>query len=301
MTIQQCIYVLKVAECGSLNKAATQLFIAQSSLSSSIKQLEEELQIKLFERSNHGVLLTQDGSLFVRYAAQLVEQRGLILDCFAKGREKKRLHIATQHYDFIADLFVKFLCDIDFEEYDFSLREMKTHDIIHAIKNGTSDIGIIVVKNSNRELLERYLINYNIRFHDFLSVKPHVFINKKHTLAKKEKISLLDLLNYPYVSYEQGEHNSVLFCEELIEDFNAKKHIEISDRATLMNVLINSDGFTIGSGIMPSALNNQAIVSVPLESQMVYKIGYIVQNDKIPCNLLTAFIESLEKLGSSFS
>lgn len=295
MTIQQCIYALKIAECGSLNKAAGQLFIAQSSLSSSIKQLEEELQSRLFERSNHGVILTQDGSQFIRCAAQLVRQHRLILDCLVKGKGKKRLHIATQHYDFIADLFVKFIRNYDFEEYEYSLREMKTYDIIHEIKNGASDIGIIVVKNSNRELMERYLINFDIQFHVFLQVHPHVFINKAHPLAKKQKIGLMDLQNYPYISYEQGEHNSFLFCEELVDDFSCKKHIEISDRATLMNVLINSSGFTIGTGIMPSARNNQAIISVPMDNREIYEIGYIVRNNTIPCELSAAFIEYLKR------
>lgn len=293
MTIQQCKYVLKIAETGSFNEASKQLFIAQSTLSLSVKSLEKELDIKIFERLRNGVFLTKDGVEFVKYAESIVEQTEFVSKRYKTEKACQTLDIVTQHYDFIADIFAKMINKINDNEYRFSLREIKTHDVIHEIETGYSDIGIIAIKDNDFETMKRYLSGKDIVFTSVLKALPHVFLRKEHPLANHKKLNVSELKDFPYVAYEQGKHNISFFTEEMDDKPQNKKHIAISDRATLMNVLMITDSYTIGTGIMPSALNKGEILSIPLESEEFYIIGYIQNENKKISVMAQKFIELL--------
>lgn len=294
MTIQQCRYVLEIAKTGSFSEASKQLFIAQSSLSISIKMLENELNIKIFERSSNGVYLTEDGSEFVRYATQIVDGEDFVLNRYKNQNVSSRLRIATQHYDFIADIFGNFLKSVSVECYKFSIKEIETYNVIQEVETGNSDIGIIAIKEGDFDVMKRYLSKKGLSFSELLTASPHVFFRREHPLAKSECLAYCDLFSYPYVSYEQGDHNSSYFTEEMSDSFNAKKHIEISDRATLMNLLLITDSYTIGTGIMPSALNSGDIVSIPLSCDDRYFIGYILNDTRKTSEMGEQFIEKLK-------
>lgn len=293
MTIQQCRYVLEIVKTGSFSEAAKQLFVAQSSLSVSIKALEQELNIKIFERSGSGVYLTEDGSEFVKYATQIIDSEDLVAMRFRSQHTVGKLHIATQHYDFIADIFGNFLCDITSDQYRFSIKEIETYNVIQEVLNGSSDIGIIALREGDSDIMKRYLDKKHISFTPLLHVPPHVFVRRAHPLAERTSLSIIELQKYPYVSYEQGEHNSSYFMEEMFDSLNAEKHIEISDRATLMNLLLITDAYTVGTGIMPSALNKGDIVSIPLNCDNSYIIGYILNDNRKTTDMTTQFIKKL--------
>ncbi len=293
MTVQQCRYVLEIAKTGSFNEAAKQLFIAQSSLSSCIKQLESELNIKIFARSNKGVILTAEGAEFVRYAGQLVEQHNFINERYKQSSDIKRLHIATQHYDFISDIFCKIVNETRSEKYHFSLREIKTYEMIREVETATSDIGILAINENDRELMERFLAKRSISFISFLSTTPYVFVNKNHPLSKKEMLTYEDLRSYSYIYYDQGVNNSSFFTEEMTDEPIGGRLIEISDRASLMNVLLSSHCYTVGTGIMPSQLNDGKIVAIPLQSDKKYSIGYILNKERRINPLTQRFIKLL--------
>lgn len=294
MTIQQCKYVLEIARTGSFSEAAKQLFIAQSSLSVSIKMLEQELNIKIFERQTGGVYLTDEGAEFVRYASRIVESDEFVKKRYQSPNIMGRLNIVTQHYDFIADVFGKFLQGVSDDCYKFSIKEIETYNVVREVETALADIGIIAIKDGDYEIMKRYLSKKQLSFTAFLEAEPHVFFRKDHPLAKRDRLGLVDLRDYPYVSYEQGEHNSSFFTEEMMDDLGVDKHIEISDRATLMNLLLITDAYTIGTGIMPSALNKGDIVSVPLESDERYIIGYILNENRRISEITNNFIAQLE-------
>ena len=300
MTIQQCKYVLSIADTGSFNEAAKQLFIAQSTLSLSIKSLEQELGIRIFDRSANGVYLTEEGSEFVRYASQIVEHDLFVSERYSANNIGKRLYIATQHYDFIADIFGKMLAETESDSYKYALREIKTYDIIHEIEISRSDIGIIAIKDSEYDIMKRYLGKKGIEFTEVLKASPHVFLSKTHPLATIDALSLSDLKDYPYVSYEQGDRNISFFTEEIVSGLQSNKHIEISDRATLMNVLLVTDCYTVGTGIMPSALNRGDIVGIPLKSDDFYIIGYILNTarklNEETQRFIDLLVESVKKI-----
>ena len=295
MTIQQCKYVVEIAKTGSFNEASKSLFIAQSSLSNSIKLLESELGIQIFSRSKSGVYLTSEGAEFLRYAEQLTAHYDLIENRYNAKSFSKKLNVVTQHYDFVADAFCKLINECDDKKYDFSLREIKTYDVIKEIETAASDIGIIAIKENDYEIMMRYLNNKSVVFNELVVACPHVFMRNGHPLANKGNIQAKDLSEYPYVSYEQGNHIGSFFTEEIIIPDNAEKLVEISDRATLMNVLLTTNCCTVGTGIMPSALNDKKIKSIPLESELYYHIGYITQVDRKTPPLVNKFISILKE------
>ncbi|MBQ8340079.1 MAG: LysR family transcriptional regulator [Clostridia bacterium] len=295
MTIQQCKYVLEIAKVGSFSEAAKQLFIAQSSLSISIKSLEQELNIRIFERSGNGVYLTDDGAEFVKYATEICENSDFVAERYSTRHVQQKLYIATQHYDFIADIFGKLLKETITESYRFSIKEIETYNVIREVETAHSDVGIIAIKDGDYEIMRRYLGKKGLSFTPVLNVSPHVFFRRGHPLAGAAPLSAAALRKYPYVSYEQGEHTSSFFTEELMDVSSIDKHVEISDRATLMNVLMLTDAYTIGTGMMPSALNKGDIVSVPFESDAYYIIGYLLNQDRKISDMTKKFIAGVEE------
>ncbi len=298
MTIQQCKYVLKIQKTGSFNEAAKELFVAQSSLSGSIKLLEGELGIRIFERSKNGVLLTSEGAEFVRYAAQLVEKNDFIMKRYQGASDGARLNISTQHYDFIADVFCRFLSETEEELFNFSLQEKQTYEVIKDVETAYSDIGIIAIKDADIDIMNRYLQNKGIVFTELLKASPHVFVRREHRVAKDKSLSYERLTEFPYVCYEQGAHSDSWFAEEMFMGEDCQKRIVISDRATLMNMLLKTDAYTVGTGIMPSALNDGKIVSIPLESDSFYRVGYLYKKDRKPTSSVNRFIERLSEFSS---
>ncbi len=299
MTIQQCKYVLGIAKTGSFNEAAKQLFVAQSSLSSSVKLLEQELGIRIFERSKNGVFLTAEGAEFVRYAEQIVEQNDFIMNRYAAPAGRNKLYVSTQHYDFVADAFCALLRRTE-GEHDFALREIRTYEVIREVETAYSDIGILAIKDADYEMMTRYLHSKGIAFTQILRVSPHVFVRRGHALADRESLCYEDLRALPYVSYEQGAHNSSFFTEELMTEPVTGRQVRISDRATLMNALLTTDCYTVGTGIMPSALNDGKIVCIPLRSDAYYCIGYILREDRRTSPLTEELIGLLTKFAGEY-
>lgn len=292
MTIQQCKYVLAIARCGSFSEAAKQLFVAQSSLSMGVKSLEKELNIQIFNRSGNGVYLTDEGAEFIHYAEQICQNSDLIAERYGK-RMGQKLYIVTQHYDFIADIFSALLNDTKSDNYRFSIRETETYQVIRDVQTAYSDIGILVIKDTNLEIMKRYLSGRKLYFTPFMSVAPHVYLRREHPLSGRQRLTLEELKDYPYVEFAQGEHGCAYFAEELTEPAVVDKHVEISDRATLMNVLMCTDAYTAGTGVMPSALNRSDIISIPLDSPAVYYIGYILHEERTASPMTQDFIDRM--------
>lgn len=282
MTIQQCKYILAIARSGSMNEAAKSLLVSQASLSSAVRELEDEFSIRIFDRSNKGVRITREGSEFIRYARQLISQYEVITNRYESDEKKsvRNFAVTSQHYDFVAEAFIKFMNDFS-SDYNLSLKEARTSEVIDDVKNLRSDIGILAyLKAPSGGYMERYLKRNGLEFRPILETSPYVFLVKHHPLAKYDTLSLDELAEFPYITYDQGETGPIDFSEELAENNHPKKQIRISDRATLMNLLLSTDSYTIGTGIMSSELNNSGnVISVKLSSNDVYSIVMIYRAD----------------------
>lgn len=294
MRIQQLYYVIKIAEIGSMNEAARQLFITQPSLSNAIKDLEKEMGIEIFHRNPKGITMTQDGIEFLSYARQIVEQTELLEERYkSQGKNRELFSVSSQHYAFVVNAFVSLLKNTDMENYELFLRETRTWEIIEDVKNFRSEIGVLFLNDFNREVLLKLLEDSRLSYTPLFTATPHVFVSKTNPLAQKKSVTLEDLVDFPYLSYEQGIHNSFYFSEEILSQERHKKSIVVSDRATLFNLLIGLDGYTIATGILNSNLNGDNIVSIPLEYDDNIELVYIQHEKSILSKMGETFIEYL--------
>ena len=232
MTLQQLKYVITVAETGTITEAANQLFISQPSLTNAIHELEKEMNIVIFNRTNKGISLSKEGEGFLGYARQVLEQAAILEDKYKRnGGGKKQFCVSTQHYSFAVNAFVDLIKEYGQEEYDFSLRETQTYEIIEDVARLRSEIGILFLNDFNEAVINKMLKSYDLEFHLLFIAKPHVFISRSHPLAEKKVITNQELEIYPYLSFEQGEHNSFYFSEEIFSESERKKNIRVRDSA----------------------------------------------------------------------
>lgn len=281
MTLQQLKYVIQIVQSGSISMAAQTLYMTQPSLSKAVTELEKEMQITIFCRGNRGVYLSEDGVKFLSYARQVVEQAELLEQQYKHKTPVRRIFaISAQHYAFVVNAFVALVKEYGENQYEFSLRESRTYDIIEDVRTQRSALGILFLSHFNREVIQRILHNDGLQFVPLFTAKPHVFVSRKNPLAGRGLITLEDLKPYPRLTYEQGIQNSFYLSEELHSTMESPKNIIVSDRATLFNLLIGLDGYTISSGILSADLNGTDIVSIPLESPEEMEIGYIHTPDR---------------------
>ncbi len=295
MTLQQLRYVIKIVEYGSITEAAKQLYITQPSLSAAIKDLENELGIEIFHRTSKGISLTVDGREFLSYARQVIEQTELLERRYMDKKPSKQLcTISTQHYAFAVNAFVELLLGLDVDEYEFTLRETRTYEIIEDVRDYRSEIGIIYLSDFNEKVINKLLVENHLTFNLLFEADPHVFISSRHPLAGREAITLDDLEDYPFLAFEQGINNSFYFSEEILSTVPRKKTIHVSDRATLFNLLIGLNGYTICSGVLSSDLNGDNIISVPLLTEKKMRIGWIANEKTHLSQLALDYIEKLK-------
>ncbi len=296
MTLQQLRYVVEVAQCGSISRAAQRLFVTQPSLSKAIADLETEMNIHIFSRTNRGVSLTEEGTKFLSYARQVIEQSNLLEQKYKYGTPSKRIFaVSSQHYAFVVNAFVELVKEYGKDEYEFSLRESRTYDIIEDVRTGRSELGVLYMSRFNREVLQRILKNADLVFTPIFTAKPHVFVSRDNPLAERTSVTLEDLKPFPRFSFEQGINNSFYFSEELHSTTESDKAIVVTDRATLFNLLIGLNGYTISSGVLSEDLNGTSIVSIPLESDEEMEIGTIHQSDRPLNELSETYIEHLKQ------
>lgn len=296
MTLQQLKYIVTVAETGNITEAAKRLFISQPSLTNAIRELEREMQITIFHRTNKGVVISNEGDLFLSYARQVLEQVSLMEEKFLNVQEQRpRFSVSCQHYSFAVNAFVDVIKKFDANQYDFTLRETQTYEIIEDVSNLKSEIGILYVSSKNEEIIMKLIKQSNLKFQELFTVKPHVFISFKHPLAERKAITLEDLEEFPYLSFEQGEYNSFYFAEEILSTLDHKKNIKVRDRATLFNLVIGLNGYTVSSGVISKELNGENIIARPLLVEKYMKIGTITQKNMSLSRYGNAYMEALQK------
>lgn len=300
MTLQQLRYLIAIAEHGSINAAAANLFASQSNLSTAVQDLEAELGITIFTRTNRGVTPTNDGTELLGYARQVIEQADMLEARYGTGSGRPnragmnvaRLAISSQHYHFSVQAFVMTAEEFDGDEYDFVLRECATGRIIEDVRTFRSEVGILYTDNFNRRVLERAFAEAGVVFEPLFEAHPHVFVGRRHPLANKEQLTIEELAPFPRYSFEQGRENSFYYAEEPLAHLPHSKNIRYSDRGTLTNLLTHYDGYTISTGVLSEEMLS-GIVSIPLETDELMCVGYITQAALRPSQLLERYLENL--------
>ncbi len=301
MTIQQLRYAVAISEAGSLNKASEILYVAQPSLTSSMQELEKELGITVFSRSGRGVTLTNDGVEFIHYARQVLQQYDGLLEKFGKnGARKKKFGISTQHYSFAVKSFVELVERFGMEEYEFAIRETRTKDVIDDVFTGKSEIGILYLSDFNRKPLEKIMNANQLEFHPLTQCEAYVYLRKGHPLAERTVIRFDDLAPYPCLSFEQGDSGSFYYAEEILSTADYTRTIKATDRATMLNLMVGLNGYTLCSGVICEELNGTDYVAVPFEADedaigKRMEIGYITKKNMILSSMAQLYIEELDR------
>jgi len=294
MTLQQLKYVITVAEEGSISKAANKLFISQPSLTNQIHEIENEYNITIFTRTNKGIIVSQDGEVFLGYARQVLEQSNLLDERYKSKAPKILFSISCQHYSFAVNAFADLIKKFDSNTYDFSIRETKTYEIIDDVSKLKSEVGILYINDYNKNIILKLLEENNLEYKLLFRAKPHIFTSSNNPLAMKNSVTLEDLKDYPYLSFEQGDNNSFYFSEEILSQIKKSKNIRVRDRATLFNLAIAINGYTISSGVLDKDLNS-GIIGIPLDVDDYMDIIVITHKNIILSDMALFYIQSLRK------
>lgn len=276
MRIQQLEYLERIVEAGSINEAAKRLFLTQPSLSNAVKELENEMGIQIFQRSSGGISLTAEGREFMTYSKQILDQVNLMNERYKNGQQRKQsFSVSAQHYAFVVHAFVELIKSVNANEYQFTLRETETQNIFNDLAQFKSELGILYTNGFNQKIMQRLFKENNLVFTPLFVAKPHIFVSRYNPLTSKSSVNLSDLEDFPYLSYEQGEVNSFYFSEEILSTLSHKKSIKVSDRATIFNLMVGLNGYTISSGIISSKLNDDKIVAIPLNVDDNITMGWL--------------------------
>lgn len=301
MTLTQLHYVITIAETGSMNKAAELLYVAQPSLTNAIKELEKELGITLFFRNGKGVTLTNDGSEFLLYARQIYGEYETVLEKYGKnGNYKKKFGVSTQHYSFAVKAFVDMAKEFDMSKYEFAIRETRTAEVIQDVSTMKSEIGVLYLSDYNRKAMEKLLNNAGLEFHHLIDCQAYVYLWKHHPLANEESISFEQLEGYPCLSFEQGDNSSFYLAEEILSTNEYSQIIHANDRATMLNLMVGLNGYTLCSGIICEELNGSDFRAVPYKDDAenpnsVMEIGYITRKNLVLSQMGKLYIEAIKR------
>ena len=301
MTIQQLKYTITIANQGSFNKASEVLYISQPSLTGAIKELEKELGITIFYRSGKGVTLTNEGVEFLAYARELYGQFENVLERYGEnGNRKKMFSVSTQHYTFAVKSFVELVKKLDTSEFEFAIREEQTQKVIDDVINMNSEIGILYLSSFNMPVIGKLLRQNHLEFHELISCEAYVYLWKGHPLANKERISFDELKDYPCLSFEQGGNGSMYFAEEILASYPYPRMIRATDRATMLNLMVGLNGYTLCSGVICEELNGSDFTSVPFAPDdnhpgETMTVGYITKKNLLLSKVGKIYIEELKR------
>ena len=296
MTLQQLRYVTVIAKSGSMNEAAKALFVSQPSLSEAVRELEGEVGIEIFKRTNKGVRLTPEGEEFLGYAHQLMDQYQLMEDRFIKRTKvKKKFSVSMQHYTFAVKAFVELVKQYGMDEYEFAVYETKTSEVISDVKNFKSELGILYENEFNQKAITKILKDNNLEFHELFSCGTYVYLWKNHPLAKNDMISMEELREYPCLMFDQGSNTSFFLAEEMMSTYEYKRIIKANDRATMLNLMVGLNGYTLCSGIICEELNGSEYRAVPLAEKERMVIGYIQRSGMAVSSLGIRYLEEVKK------
>jgi DNA-binding transcriptional LysR family regulator len=301
MTLQQIYYALTVAETGSINKAAEKIIISQPSLTSAIKELERYAGIQIFLRTGKGVTVTNEGEEFLTYARQVYQQYELLLGKYGNSVDiKRKFGVSTQHYSFAVKAFVETVKHFDTKNYEFAIRETKTYDVIQDVGTLRSEIGILYLSEFNRKIIEKMLYENELVFNHLIDCGVHVYLRKGHPLSGKKSIRFEQLRSYPCLSFEQGEKSSFYFAEEILSENRYAQIIKACDRATMLNLMVGLNGYTLCSGIICNELNGNEYFAIPFEPDDenqpgVMEVGYIMKKYATLSDIGEIYIKEIKR------
>lgn len=295
MTLQQLKYALTIADCGSMNEAAKQLFLSQPSLSETMKELEQEIGLQIFLRSNRGIVITPEGEEFLGYARQVTEQFGLLRSRYVEKKNRETFSVSMQHYTFAVKAFVETVKKAGIDSYEFAANETTTYDVMENVRNFKSELGVLYLNDFNEKVMTKYIHEKGLEFIELFTCDTYVYLWSGHPLAGKSVISMEELDEYPCLSFDQGKNHSLYLAEEMKSTYEYKRLIKANDRATLLNFMKGLNAYTLCSGIICEELNGSEYLAVPLAETEKMRIGYVKRKGANISHIGELYIEELKK------
>ena len=295
MTLQQLKYVIEISDSSSMNEAAKKLFISQPSLSGAVKELETELGFDIFLRSNRGIILTPEGEEFLGYARQVIDQFSVLSDHYIEKKRKHKFSVSMQHYSFAVKAFVEVVKQYGMDSFEFAVHETKTMEVIENVRDFKSELGVLYLNSFNEKVLKKIFSDNNLEFKELFTCDTFVYLSKDHPLAGKKVISMKDLRNYPVLSFDQGKNGSWFLSEEQLSTYDYSRIIKGNDRATMLNLMVGLNGYTLCSGIISEELNGDGYAAIPLKESEKMHIVYIKRKNYNLSEIGKLYIEELEK------
>lgn len=297
MTLTQLKYIIMIADTGSMNEAAKALYVSQPSLSQAVKDLEKETGTEIFLRNSRGVVITPEGREFLGYARQVVEQYSLMETRYIEKKNiRKKFSVSMQHYTFAVHAFIELVKQFGMDEYEFAVRETKTYEVIEDVRDFRSELGILYLNDFNKKIMTRLFHECGVEFVPILECGIYVYMWKGHPLAQKSCIAIEELQEYPCLSFEQGSHNSFYFAEEVLSTYEYKRLIRANDRATMLNLMVGLNGYTLCSGILCENLNGNEFCAVKLDSEEIMTIGYVKRKGVALGVLALKYLEEIRRM-----
>ena len=297
MNISQLKYVIAVASSSSMREAATKLFISQPALSASIRDLEEEVGVVFFERTNKGISLTDEGREFLTYAKKAVSQYEILQERYlVTERGRELFSVSTQHYNFAVKAFAEVIRKSNPKRYEFSVHETKTHEVLEDVRSLKSEVGVISFSDANESVIRKLCKNYQLDFTPLMKRETYVYVWEDHPLADRTEISIEELKDYPCITFDQSDNHGVYLNEEALADYDFEKRIKSDDRAASMELIMQLQGYAIGSGMLAG---DDAIlkgfVSIKLKEEDPLLIGFITRKGGKKSAYGKMFVEELLK------
>ena len=295
MTLQQLRYALAIADCGSMNEAAKRLFLSQPSLSETVKELEQEIGMQIFMRSNRGIIITPEGEEFLGYARQVIDQYGILQARYVEKQRKEKFSVSMQHYTFAVKAFVETVKKAGMDRYEFAANETTTYDVMENVRNFKSEIGVLYLNDFNEQVLMKIIREKGLEFEELFACDTYFELWSWHPLAGQSVSAMEERDEYPCLSFDQGRNSSLYLAEEMKSTYDYKRLIKANDRATLLNFMIGLNAYTLCSGIICEELNGSDYMAVPLKETEKMRIGYVKRKGASISHIGQIYIEELKK------
>ena len=293
MNIENLKTFITLSELKNFTQTADRYFIVQSTVTNRIMELEKELGFDLFIRSNKGIVITRDGEEFLGYARQVAQQYNLLESRYIGKEVKEHFSVSMQHYSFAVKAFVEMVKKVGLERYEFAVHETKTYEVIENVRDSKSELGILYLNDFNRQILEKIFRDNHLKFEKLFDCDTYVYLWSGHPLAGAREISMKELEPYPCLAFDQGKNNSFYFAEEMMSTYDYKQIIRGNDRATMLNLMIGLNGYTLCSGVICDALNGDDALAIPLKESEKMEIGYIYRAGTNISTLGRLYLEEL--------
>ncbi|HHT21008.1 MAG TPA: LysR family transcriptional regulator [Tissierellia bacterium] len=302
MTLEYLRYLKVIAQTGSINKASKELFLSQPHLSNIVRNIEEELQIRIFKRLSSGVQLTPEGDVLLTHVSKLLYEFDQ-LQAFHPRKTSPiglQMRIAMTKFSHTMESFQAIVVDYERKNtFEHRLIETSSRGVIQAIHLNKADVGVIHYGKEQEVRVHALVEAYELEYHELAHLQPHIVISKTHELIRQgAEITLESLDGYGFVRY-WGEYEDFVYdiaSEATHKDLNESPNIVyVEGRAALLHLIGNSNFYTIGIREFLSQDEVYKVISIPIETEDLITFSWIKRRSDRLNSITEQFVEELTR------